>query len=169
LKHLPMLSTGIAISLSLTFITACASRQQSNQPPAQTSPQPAVSPSLATGATNTSFQKWKSSQVVDAFRTARLEIENPRLMTKPKDYGSSPMNDVEGTQFTLPSLGEDTSGHIYNFASENELERMVKYYADASANNFSWVLVKDNILVQIDGRLTEERVKQYEIALGNLK
>jgi hypothetical protein len=45
----------------------------------------------------------------------------------------------------------------------------LKYYSDASADNFSWVYVKDNILVQLDGRLDEEKAKQYEAAIGNVK
>jgi hypothetical protein len=34
---------------------------------------------------------------------------------------------------------------------------------------FSWVFVKDNILVQINGNLPEEQAKKYEAALNALK
>ena len=173
MKHLtkPYMK-GITASLALFVITAaCTSGKQPNQPtPAQASPQPAVSSSpTAAGAASTVFQKWKSSQVVEAFKGAGLEVENPRPMNKPNDYGMIPMIDVEATRFDLPSVGEDGSTRIYNFASEGDLEKMIKYYAEASADNFSWVYVKDNILVQIDGRLAEEKAKQYEAAMGNVK
>ena len=79
------------------------------------------------------------------------------------------MIDIEATQFDIPSVGEAGRAHIYNFASEDDLEKMIKFYADASADNFSWVYVKDNILVQIDGRLAEEKAKLYEAAMGNIK
>ena len=169
MKHLGRFLTVTALSLLFVIISACTSNKQSGQPSTQTSPQPATSPAPTAGATGTSFQRWKNSQVIDAFKAAGLEIEDPRPMNKPKDYGPIPMSDLEGTQFNLPSSGEGAGGHIYSFASEGYLERMVKYYADMSADNFSWVLVKDNILVQIDGRLPEEKAKQYEAALGNLK
>ena len=100
-----------------------------------------------------------------------MEVVNPRPMSRqPKDYGTTPMIDIEATRFDIPSLGEEGGGvRIYSFASEDDLEKMIKYYADASAENFSWVYVKDNILVQIDGRLAEEKAKQYEAAMGNVK
>ena len=165
MSHLNRFSAGsIVIYLSLVIISACTSGKQSSQPPAQASPQPSAS----SGAASTSFQKWKNSQVLDALKAAGLEVENPRPMSKPKDYASAPTIDVEATQFTIPSL-EGAVGRIYNFASEADLEKMVDYYGNASADNFSWVYVRDNILVQLDGRLTEEKARQYEAALGNVK
>ena len=58
---------------------------------------------------------------------------------------------------------------LFNFASPEDLEVTKAYYVElgrASAIFFSWVFVKDNILVQINGDLPEERAKQYEVALG---
>jgi hypothetical protein len=91
------------------------------------------------------------------------------MSRQPEDYGAAPMIDIEAAQFDIPSVGEDGRAHIYSFASEGDLEKMIKYYADASADNFSWVYVKDNILVQIDGRLAEEKAKLYEAAIGNVR
>jgi hypothetical protein len=162
----------IIIYLSLVLIPACTSGKQSSPTPAApASPQPNASSKEAAGdAASPSFQKWKNSQVVDAFKAAGLEVENPRPMSKPQDYGAAPTIDIEATQFTIPSLGEGGGGgHVYSFASEDDLEKMVQYYANASTDNFSWVYVRDNILVQIDGRLPEEKAKQYEAALGNVR
>jgi hypothetical protein len=132
LKHLTGLDMGkLAILLLLvSLISACSSGKQPNQPPRQEpSPQPAASSNTEAmgGAESASFQKWKNAQIIDAFKAAGLEAENPRLMSKPQDYGQIPSNDVEGTQFTMPSLGEDGIGHIYSFASEDEIEKMIKY------------------------------------------
>jgi hypothetical protein len=159
------------MGLWLAIIPACSSGKQSTPtPPAQASPQPSASSNTAAGAApGAAFQKWKNSQFVEAFKAAGLEAQDPRPMSKPQDYGKVPTIDVEGTQFTIPSLGEDGRGHIYSFASEDELEKMVKYYGDASADNFSWVYVKDNVLVQLDGRLDEEKAKLYEAAMGNVR
>lgn len=49
------------------------------------------------------FQKWTTEQVVEVFRAAGLEVENPRPMTK-DDYGMAPMRAVEATRFLIPSL-----------------------------------------------------------------
>jgi hypothetical protein len=170
LNHLNRFSTrSIVIYLSLLIFSACNSEKQPS-PPAKATPQPTASASpSAGGAASTSFQKWRNSQVIDAFKAAGLEMENPRPMSKPTDYGAAPTVDTEATQFSIPSLAEGGGGHIYNFASDADLEKMIQYYANASTDNFSWVYVKDNILVQLDGRLTEERAKRYEAALSNVK
>jgi hypothetical protein len=173
LKHLLGLDARIiALLLSLPIIPACSSGKQSNQTtaPAGSPPPSAVSSNASTeGAAGTSFRKWKNAQIIAAFKAAGLEAENPRPMSKPQDYGQMPAIDVEGTQFNIPSAGEDALGHIYSFASEGDLEKMVAYYANASADNFSWVYVKDNILAQIDGRLEEDKAKKYEAAIGDVK
>jgi len=89
-------------------------------------------------------------------------------MTK-DDYGMAPMTAVEGIRFLIPSLCPDCGGRVLSFASPEDLEMTKAYYVElgrASAIFFSWVFVKDNILVQINGDLPEERAKQYEVALG---
>ena len=160
----------VAIYLSLLIISACASREQSSPPGQQATTQPTASATEAAPAASPSFQKWNNSQVIAAFTAAGLEVENPRPMSKPQDYGNAPTASTEGTQFTVPSLGEGGGGgHVYSFASEDDLERMVQYYANASTDNFSWVYVRDNILVHIDGQLPEEKAKQYEAALGSVR
>jgi len=89
-------------------------------------------------------------------------------MTK-DDYGLAPMTAVEGTRFLIPSLCPDCGGRALSFASPQNLEVTKVYYVElgqASAMFFSWVFVKDNILVQINGDLPEEKAKQYEVALN---
>lgn len=162
---------GIAVGLLLAIVPACSNRNQSTQPPAQggASPPPAAASNTGGATGGASFQKWKNSQLVDAFKAAGLEVGNARPMSKPQDYGKIPAIDVEATQFTISSSDQDLGGHIFSFASEEGVEKMVTYYADASADDFSWVYVKDNILVQLDGRLDEEKAKQYEAAMAGVR
>lgn len=92
-------------------------------------------------------------------------------MTKDDD-GMALMVAVEGTSFLIPSLGEDRGGRIRSFDSPEDLEKTKAYsvkLGKESAAFFSWVFVKDNILVQIDGNLPEEHAKKYEAALNALK
>jgi len=106
--------------------------------------------------------------VIEAFKDAGLEVEGARPMTK-DDYGIAPMTAVEGTRFLIPSLCLDCGGRVFNFASPEDLEVTKAYYVElgrASAMFFSWVFVKDNILVQINGDLPEEKAKQYEATLN---
>jgi hypothetical protein len=169
LKHSIKLSRwALAASLALVFIPACSKGKQSGEPSAPNTAQPTVQPSPLAGASSTSFQKWNPPQVVAAFKAAGLEIENPTLLAKPKDAGL-PVTYTDATSFAIPSAGGSDAGRIYSFASESDLEKMVDYYAQASADAFSWVYVRDNILVRLNGELAEEKAKQYEAALSNMK
>lgn len=120
---------------------------------------------------NSKPKELQSSQVVDAFKQAGLECENTRAMTK-EDYGMAPMSAKEGTRFFIPSLGADNGGRIMSFVSKDDLTKTKDFYekmGKESAMFFSWVFAKDNILVQINGNLKEDKAKQYEAALNNLK
>ncbi len=126
---------------------------------------------LIAGANPNRYDKWTSAQVVDAFRDAGLDVGNPRPLTK-ADYGLAPYVGKEGTRFFIPSLGSDRGGRIISFENAEELARLQKYYVDAgkaSAAISSWVYVRDNVLVQINGSLPEDRARRYEDALNNMQ
>lgn len=149
----------ILAAILILGLTGCGQRQ--TQPQAQ----PAVQPQKAT------FEKWTPDQVIAAFKSAGLEAENVRPMTK-EDYGVAPMLALKAVRFYLPSLGQDKGGRLFSFSNQEDLEKMKSYYVDASKKSalfFSWAYSKDNILVQINGDLKEDKAKQYEAALNSLK
>jgi hypothetical protein len=111
-----------------------------------------------------------SQDVADAFVSAGLEAEETRPLTK-DDLGMAPMTMTEGTRFLIPSLCEDCGGRIMTFANTTDRDAVKTYYDElgrSSALFFSWVFVKDNILVQINGDLPEEQARQYESVLNSL-
>ena len=102
---------------------------------------------------------------------AGLEFANPTNMTK-DDYGLAPMSAAEAVHFFLPSLCADCGGRLYSFANVEDLSLMETYYKELgrqSAMFFSWVFIKDNILIQINGDLPEELAKMYEAAIDMLE
>jgi len=117
------------------------------------------------------FEKWTTAQVAQAFKDADLEYQDPKLMTK-EDYGISPMAATEGIHFLVPSVCSDCGGRIFSFATEQDLKITQTYYENLGKNSaalFSWVFVKDNILVQINGDLPEDKAKLYQNALDSLE
>jgi len=117
------------------------------------------------------FIKWSTTDAAEAIAAAGLEFEDARPMTK-DDYGLAPLTAVEGVRFLVPSLCADCGGRLYSFASQADLRLMEDYYVKlgrASAMFFSWVFVKDNILIQINGDLPEEIARQYEAALQDMR
>jgi hypothetical protein len=127
-------------------------------PTATPSPVPAAKPAQIT-----------PDQVVAAFKAAGLEAESIRPLTK-DDYGIAPYVGT-GLRFLIPSLGEDNGGRIFSVDNPEDLQRLKRYYDEmgkASAMLFSWAFAKDNILVQINGDLPEDKARQYEAALNSL-
>jgi hypothetical protein len=124
-----------------------------------------------TFSTPNPFMVWTTQQVVEAFLTAGLEVNGARPMIF-DDYGLVPMLAVEGTRFFIPSICPDCSGRIMSFANQEDLTIVENYYAQMASFGavlFSWVFVKNNILVQINGELPEERARMYQAALENMK
>jgi hypothetical protein len=104
--------------------------------------------------------------VVNAFRAAGLEAEDPHPMTV-DDYGFAPYV-CDGTRFLIPSLGEDSGGRVFVCRDEDDHESLGAYYEDlgeGSAAFFSWVFEEGDVLVQINGELDEATARQYEAAI----
>ncbi len=132
---------------------------------------PGAAEPTSSSTTPQPFSKWTPQQVVEAFQSAGLEVSTPRPMTT-DDYGLVPMLAVEGTRFFIPSICSDCGGRIMSFANQEDLTIVENYYAQMGrfgAVLFSWVYVKDNILVQINGELPEENAHMYQAALDSLK
>jgi len=107
-----------------------------------------------------------SEDVVKAFKDAGLEAENTRPMTK-DDYGLAPYV-CTGTRFFIPSLGADNGGRLYICDNNKDRDLLSNFYIDAgkaSALLFSWVYVKGNVVIQINGDLPEDKARQYEAAI----
>jgi hypothetical protein len=109
--------------------------------------------------------KWTPDQVVAVFQAAGLEVVSPRPMTK-DDYASAPMVAIQAIHFLVPSICDSCGGRILSFANAKDQKLSADYYNN---NNQSWVFIKDNILVQINGGLSNDKAALYEVALNNLK
>lgn len=106
------------------------------------------------------------NEVVAAFKAAGLEAENSYTMTK-DDYNISPYV-CTGTRFFIPSIGADNGGRVFVCDTAEDRDLIANYYTElgkSSALFFSWVFIKDNVVVQINGDLPEETARKYEAAL----
>lgn len=174
----------MAIVLIL-FLSGCAPSEKAIQEAialtqAAYTPTPSSTPTITATSTPTPtitpsptprFDLWNVQQAQEAIMDAGLEFANPTNMTK-DDYGLAPMSAAEAVHFFLPSLCADCGGRLYSFANVEDLSLMETYYKELgrqSAMFFSWVFIKDNILIQINGDLPEELAKMYEAAIDMLE
>ncbi len=108
---------------------------------------------------------YQPSDVVAAFRQAGLECESPEPTTPD---ASLPFNPASSIRFVIPALSPDYTARIYSFDSPRQLDAARAYFEDriqADLAYFSWVFVKDNILVDISGDLPDDWASNYEAAL----
>jgi hypothetical protein len=111
-------------------------------------------------------QQVTGDDVIKSFKAAGLEAETPTAMTK-DDYGLAPYV-CQGTHFFTPSIDPEAGGRAFICENSEDLQLLSDYYTDlgkTSALFFSWVFVKGNVLVQINGDLPEEKARQYEAAI----
>jgi hypothetical protein len=107
-----------------------------------------------------------ADDVIAAFKAAGLEAENTRPLTK-DDYGLAPYV-CKGIRFFIPSMGVDKGGRLFICDNNEDRDSLKDYYeklGKASAAFFSWVFVKGNVLVQINGNLAEDIARKYEQAI----
>jgi len=130
-----------------------------------------TSPTQPSAAAPSGFVVWDVQQVLDAFLAAGLEATDSRPMIS-DDYGLVPMLALDGIRFFIPSICSDCGGRIMSFTDAEKLQIVRDYYGQMgrfSAVLFSWVFVKDNLLVQLNGQLPEADAMKYEAALSSLK
>lgn len=116
------------------------------------------------------FARWTSDQVIMAFVDAGLEVGAMRWMSK-EDYGSAPMLAKDGTRFFIPSLCADCGGRILAFNDQAGLDATADYYLSLNQSDpaqFSWIFMKSNIIVQLNGNTPETLARKYEAALNGM-
>lgn len=113
---------------------------------------------------------WRSSDVVDAFLAAGLECQDPQPLAV--DDGTAPFVAAEATRCMVPGACEGCSGRIYSFDNQVELSKAKRYYTDLGDQDpqfVSWIYTKDNILVQLNGRLPQDQATMYRQALLGMR
>ncbi|QOY37027.1 stress protein [Anaerobacillus isosaccharinicus] len=122
------------------------------------------------GETTSSKKDLNIDDVITAFQEAGLEAESPRDMTK-DDFGIAPMKSDEAKYILIPSVCDDCGARIFSYSNQNDLEEMKAFYDElgkGSAMLFSWTMAKENILIQLNGNLSEEKYNEYKKVLEEL-
>ncbi len=136
-----------------------------------TTPSPTRTP-LPTLTPTAIFLRRSGEQIVRAIQFARLDIEDVHPLN-PEDNNLFTPGMGQGFSFATPSLCAGCVGTIFSFNDRTALERAKLYFTDTSATNqaelSSWVFVKDNILLQLDARLSEADAKAYGAVLVQLR
>ena len=118
------------------------------------------------GAPSAGGEGGGSNTIIEAFKAAGLEVTNERAMTQ-EDYGKAPFL-CSGTQFSIPSLGDDKVNNIFVCSTREELTSLKTFYNVRGQGNpdlRSWTFSKGTVLVRLDGKLPADQAKKYEAAI----
>jgi hypothetical protein len=113
--------------------------------------------------------KWSPGDIVKAFNENGLEVEKTEPVNK-SDYSSLPAKAKEAIKFTVPLIGEEGIGCILSFEVKSNMEEIRKHYLDKNKKEelYSWTFVKDNILIVLNGVISEEKARMFERVLNQL-
>jgi hypothetical protein len=133
---------------------------------------PTITPTATPEVTATPvFEKWTIKQAESALYAAGAEYVSPSKIN-PGDLGVAPNTFKEGIHFLVPSLCTDCGGRLFSFSTPGGLSAMRSYYVGLGQQSslfFSWVYVKDNILIQINGEYPEDLAKVFKRGLDNIR
>lgn len=117
------------------------------------------------------------ARVVDAFKAAGLEANNPRPLTRDM-MGMAPMTHTDALLFGVTggpctaTPPNDCNGRVFVFKDETDLKTTHDFYVNAgkaSAAFFSHTFRHGLVLVQINGNLPEAQAKAYDAALQAMR
>lgn len=109
--------------------------------------------------TQRSFQKYSSQDAINAFIAAGLELQNPVPLVA-DEHSPLPPTYVEAQRFQLPAL-DGRTGRIFSFESKSDMEPVRTYYEQFSGDQASILIVKDNLLLQINADAPTEIANAY--------
>ncbi len=170
----------ILFALCLALITACgssASLSSTQAAPATSTTArakltPTLTISIATASPTQPYQMWTARQVIDAFEAAGLETGEYHI-NDPLDLFGAPPLAVEFIRFFVPSRGQDAGGMVSSFASQEDFDMVYQHHKDLGWHDsglyYPWVYVRDNILLQINGILSEPEAQKYADALDHMR
>lgn len=153
LPHIVILTAAL-VTLSAGFAAVLVLR---NQPAAHAAPAP--------------FHMWTVTDAREALRAAGLEAEIIHGGPRDERDGFASMMQVESVRLLIPSEGQSRGGMLLSFYNAQDLQKMLNYYAglNKSLPQFkSWVYVRDNVLLQLNGDIPEATANKYGAALNAL-
>lgn len=109
-------------------------------------------------------------QVITAWKRAGLEVGKTFPMNR-QSYGMAPLVGT-GMRFLIPSLGEGAGGRVFDVATAKDRQALAGYFNEISKSSaalYSHVFIHKNIVVQINGDLSDARAAQYKKVLLTLK
>ena len=109
-----------------------------------------------------------TADVVQQFKDDGLEVGKTSELPN-KEFGNIR---EEGIRLLIPSLGDDAGGRVFLFDNEDDMATAKSYYdelGNAGAMFYSHTHTTGNLLLQMNGDMSDEDFKKYADSMDKLK
>ncbi len=153
----------------VTVVVFPTAAPASPTPEATATLEPTAAPTLPPQPTLPPARSYSSADVIAAFQAAGLEVGDTSVIPT-DDPGPVPNSYVEATRFLIPSLGPDSGGRVFSFASVGERDMVLEYYQNLPLAGFTtWVTADGLLVLQINNQLPRERWLEYVAVFEGLQ
>ncbi len=115
-------------------------------------------------------QMWLARDIIKSFNENELIEESSASETKGVLF-DFPADTNEVIKFSVSLNERKLKGYVVEFEKKKDFETIQGHYLELNNNNelHTWSLVKDNILVVIEGDMHENEIQAYKAVLENIK
>ncbi len=115
-------------------------------------------------------QMWLAREIIKSFNEHELIEESSASETEDELF-DFPANTNDVIKFSVSFNKRKLKGCVLEFEKKKDFETIQEHYLDLNKNNelHTWSLVKDNILVVIDGAMPYKEIQDYEAMLKDMK
>jgi hypothetical protein len=113
------------------------------------------------------FQRYSAERLIRAFQAAGLEAAAVQSVPV-TNFGAPDVPGAEALTFALPSICPDCGGVVLSFTRPDDLTAARSYLVDIQAQQPAWIFARENVLLHLDGALTEAQARQYGQILAAL-
>lgn len=115
-------------------------------------------------------QMWLAADVIKSFN------ENGLIVKKTKEEKGIELSDLsaktnEAIRFSVSFNAKKLKGCVLEFDEKKDFDKVKNHYRALNNNGelHTWSLIKDNILLVIDGSMPDQEIRKYETVLAGMK
>ena len=115
-------------------------------------------------------QMWFAKDVIKTLNENGLIVEKTRK-EKSIELSSLPAKTHEAIKFSVSLKTKTLKACVLEFDNKKDFDKVLNHYLALNNNGelYTWSLIKDNILLVIDGSMPDQEMRKYEAILAEIK
>ena len=115
-------------------------------------------------------QMWLAADVIKSFNKNGFIVEKTKK-EKGIELSGLPAKTIEAIRFSVSFNARKLKGCVLEFDEKKDFDKVKNHYLalNNSGKLHTWSLIKDNILLVIDGLMPDQEIRKYETVLAGMK